>query len=195
MCRCPATPAPAALPRFSPKLIPSGRVHLAQNSFGTLRQHHDLLRRSPVQAGQGLLVGKGHNHDVPGRVRKSVENDEAMLRPQHNIGRAIGVYSRASLFDREPGGRDQVTKDAVTVTGPGSQRLGYALARASIGIDQVGVAPRRPQIVHAVQVYGAYAAAHRGPLHTRSSVSSPAALQINKNRHFQHLPAISLSLH
>ena len=151
-------PGTRSLAQVQPHVDPVGRVHLAQNGVGALRQRHHLERRRLLQAGQRLLVGIGHDHDVTGRVRKGIQADEAMLRPQHNIGRPIRVDCGHAVFDREPGGRDQVTKDAVTVTGPGSQRLGHAFAPTfgeRIGIDQVSVAPGRPQVVHAVQVYGA----------------------------------------
>ena len=156
MCRCAAIPAPAAWPRFSPMLIPSGVYTWRRTA--SVRCASVIISRAAarVQAGQGLLVGIRHDHDVAGRVGESIQADKAMLRPQHDIGCTVRLHRGAPLLDREPGGGNQVTKDAVTVTGPGSQRLGHAFAPACrIGIDQVSVTPGRPQVVHAVQVYGA----------------------------------------
>ena len=151
-------PGPRRLAQVQSHVDPLGCVHLAQNRVGSLRQRHHLERRRLIQRGQRLLVGIRHDHDVTGSVREGIQANKAMLCPKHNMGRPLRILRGHAVFDREPGGGDQVTKDAVTVTGPRSQRLGHAFAPtfrgARVGIDQVSVAPGRPQIVHAVQVYG-----------------------------------------
>ena len=62
--RWPATPAPAALPTFRPKLKPCGRVDALQSPLGALGQIDQLVRGFGGQRGQPVEMRVGHDHDV-----------------------------------------------------------------------------------------------------------------------------------
>lgn len=54
-------------------------VELPQDGFCLLREIHHLLRGFRRELLQLIDVGVGYDHDVAGRVRKSIQDHEAML--------------------------------------------------------------------------------------------------------------------
>jgi len=129
------------------------------------------------------------DHDVAGRIGERVETDKAVLAAKHDVGGPVCVDGRHPMFDCVPGGSNQVTKDAVTVARPGIQRGRHAFAStfaALVSVDQVSVAPGRPEIVHAPQVYGG-AAGQNSRSTIGVSLSSPVddnAIKIGVSPHF-----------
>jgi hypothetical protein len=79
MWMCPAMPAPAALPMFMPRLMPSGVVEFAQHGFHALRERHHFIGGFDRQLLQFVEVSVGDDHHVAGRVGIRVQDDEAML--------------------------------------------------------------------------------------------------------------------
>ena len=118
---CPATPAPAALPMFIPRLIPSGLVELAQNPLHALGQVHHFVGGLHRQLLQLVQMGKRDDHYVPGGVGIGVEHHVAVLAAMDNAG--FGIIS----------GLGQIAKNA---------------AGSFIDAGDVSVAPGRPEVVH-----------------------------------------------
>ena len=86
MCRWPATPAPAACPRFMPKLNPCGLVEPFQSPLGHLRQINQFVGGISVQLRDAVEVRVRHHHHVTRGVWVRIQANKAMFAPQDQTG-------------------------------------------------------------------------------------------------------------
>ena len=76
---------------------PVGAVEFAQNRFHALRKFHHLLGRSRGEFAQFIQMRVGDDHYMPRRVRKHIQDDEAMVAAMHDECFLViaGVYGIA----------------------------------------------------------------------------------------------------
>ena len=117
----PRDPRPSSLPNIHSQIDSIRMVELAQHRLHPLRKADHLVRGFGRQFLQFVQMRVRHDHHVPGRIRIRIQNDEAMLAAMNNISLGV-VFLLWRIAEHASGG----------------------LFR---GRD-VGIPPRRPQIIH-----------------------------------------------
>ena len=94
------------------------RIGRAECPFCALAPVHQLRRSLLRERCQRGAMRIGHDHDVPGVVRKAIQADKHALAAADEQRRALRILYRHAVGDGPVGGGQQVAEDTLPVAGP-----------------------------------------------------------------------------
>ena len=94
------------------------------------------------------------NHHVPARIRIGIEAEEVVFGAKDDSGSPLRILRRGPMFLGVLNRGDHVAKNAMKVAGPCVQFARDPLPRDAVGGGYIGVAPRRPEVVHIAKYSG-----------------------------------------
>jgi len=117
----PSDPRSRGLANIHPQVDPIRVVQFPQHGLHALRKRHHLVGRFAGKLLQLVQMDVGDDHHVAGCVRIGIQDDEAVLAAMHDVHLGVIPFLRRLAEDASGG-----------------------LFRGS----NIGVAPRRPEVIH-----------------------------------------------
>ena len=148
MCRCPATPAPAACPRFNPKLNPCGRYNCSSARSVACARSISSCAASASSFAIRSRCAYGITITCPEVYGYAFRQMKQCLPALHQTASFFCFIHAHPVLDRVIDARNQIAEDAAKIARPRIQSRRHTRPRRPIRRRHIRKSPRTPELIH-----------------------------------------------